>query len=210
GNRMQTNNYIFDGTDINEPLQNTIAYNPAPEAIGQMRIITGNAEAEYGNVNGGEILVVTKAGTNKFHGSLYAFYENQDGTANTWSNDYNKIAKGIFHQSLFGATFGGPVFRNKLFFFMDYEGFRQTSAGTSVISVPSRRMRTGDFSELLGAPNEFGQSIPAARYIQLYNTTNGLNAATPYVNNQIPEQPSCAVRLCSPGVLSAAEPSQHQ
>ncbi|WP_158821427.1 TonB-dependent receptor [Granulicella sp. S156] len=186
GNRMQTNNYIFDGTDINEPLQNTIAYNPAPEAIGQMRIITGNASAEYGNVNGGEILVVTKAGTNKFHGSLYTFYENQDGTANTWSNDYNKIAKGVFHQNQFGATFGGPVFRNKLFFFMDYEGFRQTSAGTSVISLPSRRMRTGDFSEFLGAPNEFGQSIPAAQYIQLYNTTNGLTAATPYVNNQLP------------------------
>ena len=186
GNRMQTNNYIFDGTDINEPLQNTIAYNPAPEAIGQMRIITGNASAEYGNVNGGEILVVTKAGTNNFHGSLYTFYENQDGTANTWSNDYNKIAKGVFHQNQFGATFGGPVFRNKLFFFMDYEGFRQTSAGTSVISLPSRRMRTGDFSEFLGAPNEFGQSIPAAQYIQLYNTTNGLTAATPYVNNQLP------------------------
>jgi hypothetical protein len=186
GNRMQTNNYIFDGTDINEPLQNTIAYNPAPEAIGQMRVITGNPDAEYGNVNGGEILAVTKAGTNKFHGSLYAFYENQDGTANTWSNDYNKIAKGVFHQNLFGGTFGGPVFKNRLFFFMDYEGFRQTSAGTSVISLPSRRMRTGDFSEFLGAPNEFGQSIPATQYIQLYNTANGLTAATPYVNNQIP------------------------
>ncbi len=123
GNRMQTNNYIFDGTDINEPLQNTIAYNPAPEAIGQMRVITGNPDAEYGNVNGGEILTVTKSGTNKFHGSLYTFYENQDGTANTWSNDYNKIAKGIFHQNLFGGTFGGPVFRDKLFFFMDYEAF---------------------------------------------------------------------------------------
>jgi hypothetical protein len=186
GNRMQTNNYIFDGTDINEPLQNTIAYNPAPAAIGEMRVITGNADAEYGNVNGGEILTVTKAGTNKFHGSLYAFYENQDGTANTWANDYNKIPKGIFHQNLFGGTFGGPVFKNKLFFFMDYEGFRQTSAGTQVISVPSRRMRMGDFSELLGAPNEFGQTIPAAQYIQLYNTTNGLATATPYVNNQIP------------------------
>jgi hypothetical protein len=186
GNRMQVNNYIFDGTDINEPLQNTIAYNPAPEAIGQMRVITGNADAEYGNVNGGEILAVTKSGTNKFHGSVYAFYENQDGTANTWSNDYNKIAKGIFHQNLFGGTFGGPVFKDKLFFFADYEGFRQTSAGTSVISLPSARMRTGDFSEFLGAPNEFGQIIPASQYIQLYNTTNGLAAATPYVNNQLP------------------------
>jgi len=188
GNRMQTNNYIFDGTDINEPLQNTIAYNPAAEAIGQMRIITGNADAEYGNVNGGEIIAVTKAGTNKFHGSLYEFYENQDGTADTWANkDLTPIvAKGIFHQNLFGGTIGGPVFRNKLFFFADFEGFRETSAGTSVISVPSARMRTGDFSELLGAPNEFGQSIPAAQYTQLYNTTNGLAAATAYVNNQLP------------------------
>ena len=188
GNRMQTNNYILDGTDINEPLQNTIAYNPAAEAIGQMRVITGNADAEYGNVNGGEILAVTKAGTNKFHGSVYAFYENQDGTADTWANKNLTpiVAKGIFHQNLFGGTFGGPVFKDRLFFFMDYEGFRQTSAGTSVISLPSRRMRTGDFSELLGAPNEFGQSIPAAQYTQLYNTTNGLTAATPYVNNQLP------------------------
>jgi hypothetical protein len=186
GNRMQTNNYIFDGTDINEPLQNTIAYNPAPEAIGQMRVITGNADAEYGNVNGGEVLMVTKQGTNQFHGSLYSFYENQDGTANTWNNNYNKVAKGVFHQNQFGATFGGPLFHNKLFFFGDYEGFRLTSAGTQVISLPSRRMRSGDFSELLGAPNEFGQSIPSTQYIQLYNTTNGLNAATPYVNNQIP------------------------
>ena len=183
---MQTNNYIFDGTDINEPLQNTIAYNPAPEAIGEMRVITGDARAEYGNVNGGEVLMVTKAGTNKFHGSLYSFYENQDGTANTWANDYNKVAKGVFHQNQFGATVGGPVFKNKLFFFADYLGFRETTAGTQVISLPSVRMRTGDFSEFLGAPNSFGQSIPSTQYIQFYNTANGTAAATPYVNDQLP------------------------
>jgi hypothetical protein len=190
GNRMQTNNYIFDGTDINEPLQNTIAYNPAPEAIGQMRIITGNADAEYGNVNGGEIIAVTKAGTNKFHGSLYAFYENQNWQANSWANKYLTpiAARANFHQNQFGATFGGPVYKNKLFFFADFEGFRNTTASAqTVISVPSRRMRTGDFSELLGAtPNEFGQTIQAAGIIQLYNTANGLAAATPYANNQIP------------------------
>ena len=183
GNRMSTNNYIFDGTDINEPLQNTIAYNPAPEAIGQMRVITGNADAEYGNVNGGEILVVTKSGTNKFHGSLYDFYENQNWQANSFANKYLPIpaAKAKFHQSQFGATFGGPVYKNKLFFFADFLGFRNTTASTATpISVPSRRMRTGDFSEFLGAPNEFGQVIPASQYIQLYNTSAGLNAATPY------------------------------
>ena len=190
GNRMQTNNYILDGTDINEPLQNTIAYNPAAEAIGEMRIITGNADAEYGNVNGGEILIVTKAGTNKFHGSLYEFYENQLWQANSFANkDLIPIApRADFHQSQFGATFGGPIFHNKLFFFMDYEGFRNTTAtSTSVISVPSLRMRTGDFSELLGAPTlDYNLSIPAAQYKQLYNTSTGLATATPYVNDQLP------------------------
>jgi len=190
GNRMQTNNYILDGTDINEPLQNTIAYNIAPDAIGQMRIITGNAEAEYGNVNGGEILIVTKAGTNKFHGSAYEFYENQNWQANTFANKYlTPIApRADFHQSQFGATFGGPIFRDKLFFFVDYEGLRNTTAtSTSVISVPSLRMRTGDFSELLGAPTlDYHQSIPVSQYKQLYNTTTGLNTATPYLNDQIP------------------------
>lgn len=186
GNRMQTNNYIFDGTDINEPLQNTIAYNPAPEAIGQMRVITGNAEAEYGNVNGGEVIMVTKSGTNKFHGSLYSFYENQSLTANTWSNNYNGLAKGVFHQNQFGATFGGPVFKNKLFFFMDYEGFRNTASGLSVASVPTRRMRLGDFSEFLGTANDYGQVIPSTSYVQLYDTSAGTGTVTPYVNNQIP------------------------
>jgi len=190
GNRMQTNNYILDGTDINEPLQNTIAYNIAPDAIGQMRIITGNADAEYGNVNGGEILIVTKAGTNKFHGSAYEFYENQNWQANTFANKYlTPIApRADFHQSQFGATFGGPIFRDKLFFFVDYEGLRNTTAtSTSVISVPSLRMRTGDFSELLGAPTlDYHQSIPVSQYKQLYNTTTGLNTATPYLNDQIP------------------------
>jgi hypothetical protein len=190
GNRMQTNNYIFDGTDINEPLQNTIAYNPAPEAIGQMRVITGNPDAEYGNVNGGEILAVTKSGTNKFHGSVYAFYENQNWQANSWANKYlvPVAAKANFHQNQFGITVGGPVYKNKLFFFADFEGFRNTTASAqTVISVPSRRMRTGDFSELLGtSANEFGQTIQAAGIIQLYNTSNGLATATPYANNQIP------------------------
>ncbi len=195
GNRMQTNNYIFDGTDINEPLQNTIAYNPAPEAIGQMRVITGNAEAEYGNVNGGEIIMVTKSGTNKFHGSLYSFYENQSLTANTWNNNYNHLPKGVFHQNQFGATFGGPVFKDKLFFFMDYEGFRNTASGLGVASVPTRRMRLGDFSEFLGTANDFGQVIPSTSYVQLYNTSAGTATVTPYVNNQIPVDNPVAVYL---------------
>ena len=138
GNRQQTNNYILDGADINEPLNSVIGYNPAPEALQQIRIITGNADAEYGNVNGGEILMVTKGGTNQFHGSLYSYYENQDGTANLWSNNYNHIAKGVFHQNQFGATIGGPIIRNKLFFFADYEGYRNSAAGSAIATVATQ------------------------------------------------------------------------
>jgi hypothetical protein len=97
-----------------------------------MRVITGNADAEYGNVNGGEILIVTKAGTNKFHGSAYEFYENQ-----LWHGQHLEptrttiAARSAFHQSQFGARIGGPIFRDKLFFFGDYEGFRNTTANGS-------------------------------------------------------------------------------
>jgi hypothetical protein len=184
GNRQQTNNYILDGADINEPLNNVIGYNPAPEALQQIRIITGNADAEYGNVNGGEILMVTKGGTNQFHGSLYSYYENQDGTANLWSNNYNHIAKGVFHQNQFGATIGGPIIKNKLFFFADYEGYRNSAAGSAIATVATQRMRTGDFSELLGLNG--GAGLTAANRIQLFNTANGTAKATPYAGNIIP------------------------
>lgn len=184
GNRQETNNYILDGTDINETINNVVGYNPAPEALAQIRVITGNADAEYGNVNGGEVLMVTKSGTNKFHGSLYSYYENQDLTANLWSNNYSHVAKGVFHQNQFGATLGGPILKEKLFFFADYEGFRNTAAGTGLASVPTQYMRQGDFSEFLGG---HGSGVTAAtNQVQLYNTSNGLSAATPYANNQIP------------------------
>lgn len=177
GNRQQTNNYVLDGVEINETLNNVVGYNPAPEAIQEMRVITGNAHAEYGNVNGGEVIMVTKGGTNQFHGTLYEYYEDQNLTANLWSNNYSGTPKGVFHQNQFGAAIGGPIKRNKLFFFGDYEAFRNQASGSGVASVATVRMRSGDFSELLA---------PANGGIQLYNTQNGFNAATPYPNNQIP------------------------
>ncbi|MGH9588193.1 MAG: carboxypeptidase regulatory-like domain-containing protein [Acidobacteriaceae bacterium] len=196
GNRQQGNNYIMDGVEINEPTNNLIGYNPAPQAIQEMRTVTGNADAEYGDVSGGEILLVTKGGTNQFHGSAYEYYENQALTANLWSNNYNGLARGVFHQNIFGVTFGGPVIRNKLFFFVDYEGVRNNSSGTGTASVATALMRTGDFSELL--------TTPGVSPLQLYNLqpsatnpTGGWAAATPYNNNQIPINNPVAAYLFS-------------
>lgn len=191
GNRQQGNSYILDGVEINETLNNLVGYSPAPEAVQQMRVITANADAEYGDVNGGEMLLVSKGGSNQIHGSLYGYYEDQDMAANSWSNNDSGLPKGAFHQDQFGAAAGGPIRRNHLFVFGDYLGTRNITAGKSSASVASKKMRTCspnngvttcDFSELL-----------TVNGIQLYdpavsptNPTGGYANASPYPDNQIP------------------------
>jgi hypothetical protein len=91
GNRQQSNSYILDGVDINETLQNAIGYTPSPYSIQEVHVITGNADAEFGNVNGGEVVMVTKGGTNQFHGSGFEFHQNSGLDANTWSNKYRAL-----------------------------------------------------------------------------------------------------------------------
>ncbi|MGC1781974.1 MAG: carboxypeptidase-like regulatory domain-containing protein, partial [Acidobacteriaceae bacterium] len=93
GNRQQGNNFVLDGIEINETTENLSGYNPSPQSLQEVRVITGNSDAEYGNVDGAEILYVTKAGTNQFHGSAFEFFENQNFAANTYSNNYNNAAK---------------------------------------------------------------------------------------------------------------------
>ncbi|HEY6448859.1 MAG TPA: carboxypeptidase regulatory-like domain-containing protein [Acidobacteriaceae bacterium] len=179
GNRGQVNNYVLDGVEMNETMNNLSAYNPAPDAIAEMRVITGNADAEYGNVNGGEILVITNGGSNHYHGSVYDYFQSNVMEANSWANNYNGVRLQPFTQDQFGATFGGPIMRDKLFFFGDYLGFRYHSGGQAKATVASANMRTGDFSELYSS--NYGD-------IQLWNNQNGKgwSNATMYTNNQIP------------------------
>lgn len=172
GNRQQANNYVLEGADDNEPQNNLIAYNPAPDAIAEVRVVSSNGNATYGNTNGGTVVTVLKSGTNQFHGSVYGFLENYRLDANSWANDLNGTPKDHYTQTIFGATFGGPIRRNKLFFFADYEGVRKNLAQPdSIASVLTPAMLKGDFSAL----NALG--------IQLYDP---LNNNAPYPNNQIP------------------------
>ena len=166
GNRNQANNYTLDGADQNEPQNNLIAYNPAPEALSEVRVISANAPASYGNANGGAVVSILKSGTSNFHGSAYGAVENYNLDANTWANNYSTpiIPKNPYTQSRFGGTLGGPILRDKLFFFVDYLGNRRHSGGLVSASVLPAAMRSGDFSALLaqGASNN----------IQLYDTQN--------------------------------------
>ncbi|WP_035354948.1 TonB-dependent receptor [Edaphobacter aggregans] len=175
GNRNQANYYTLDGADLNEPQNNLIAYNPAPDAIAEVRVISANAPATYGNANGGAVVSVLKSGANQFHGSAYAFLQNQNLNANSWSNKHANpiIAINPYTQTMFGGTFGGPLKKDKLFFFVDYEGARSHTGGLQQASVLPSAMRNGDFSSLLRATDP----------IQLYDTQNGFS---PYNNNQIP------------------------
>ncbi len=175
GNRNQTNNYLLDGVEINETINNVIGYNPSPDAIENLTVITSNAPAEYGNVNGGDILTILKSGTNKFHGSAFGFLENYNLDANSWANNLARNAKQPFTQTIFGGTVGGPVLKDKLFFFADYEGARYQTGGTRADSVIPLAYRKGDFSSLLG-PGNAGQ-------IYHYVAGQGL---VPYANNQVP------------------------
>jgi hypothetical protein len=187
GNREQANNYMVEGADDNEPQNGLIGYNPAPDAIAELKVVSGNANATYGNVNGGAVVTILKSGTNNFHGSAYDLLENQNLDANSWQNGLafcggctpptpaSPITK--YTQNIFGGTLGGPIVKNKFFFFVDYEGVRYHKAQPlQQTSVLTPEMLKGDFSALLNP------ALPGGP-IQLYDTQNNFAA---YKNNQIP------------------------
>jgi outer membrane receptor protein involved in Fe transport len=188
GNRQQANQYLLDGMNINETLNDTPGYNPSVDAIGQVQVISSNASAEYGNVNGGDILYQTKSGTNNWHGSAFYFMSNYNLNANSWSNKLNGLPKTSFTRNIFGGTFGGPIFHDKLFFFADYQGGRYHSGGLANATVLTLKERQGDFSELLNpalmCSGSGGVCSDNSKLIQLYDATAPGSPA--YVNNKIP------------------------
>jgi hypothetical protein len=190
GNRQQANQYLLDGIPVDENLNNISAYNPSPDAIGQIQVISANAPAEYGNVLGGDILYQTKSGTNQWHGSAFYYLTNYNLNANTWFNKHQavQVAKNSFTRNIFGGTFGGPVFHDKLFFFADYQGGRYHLGGPATATVLTEKMRVGDFSELLNPAlmclSTDSASTCTGKLIQLYDATTPGHPA--YPNNKIP------------------------
>ncbi len=169
GNRQEANNFQLEGIEINETINNQLGYNVGVEAIGQVRVISANANAEFGNVGGGQVITLLKSGTNSFHGSGFFYLSNYNMDANTYERKH--VAAGSaplpttpYTYSLFGGTFGGPIIKNKLFVFGDYEGRRYHSAGTGFASVATAKMRAGDFSEI-GIPLYDTQAPGQPRYV---------------------------------------------
>ena len=172
GNREQSDNFILDGMDNNQTSENNLGFTPSPDAIQEFNLITSNASAEFGNFQGGIINASIKSGTNQYHGDAWEFFRNDVLNANQWENKFNgpgnSLERGKLRWNMFGATFGGPVLKNKLFFFVDYQqqAFDHPTS-SQFITVFSNAERAGDFSQLTS---------------QLKDPITGV----PYFRNQIP------------------------
>lgn len=167
GQREFANAFTVNGSDSEEDVNMGTAIIPNLDSIAEFRILTSNFDAEYGEFSGGQINVVTKSGTNSFHGDLFEFLRNTDLDARS----YFSPDRGTFIQNQFGGTFGGPIRRNQIFFFSDYQGTRQRQGvDTGLIPVPSIDERNGNFSDL-------------ASSFYTSQTINGESAVTPTLVN---------------------------
>jgi hypothetical protein len=183
GNRAQADNFRLDGLDVNEAQDNLIAYYPSIDAIQEFKLITTNPPAEFGNSMGAIVNVTLKSGSNSFHGTVFEFLRNSKMDANSFFGDATGLPNPHFSQNIFGGAIGGPIRRNRLFFFTDYQGWRRGKGVTAAIrTVIPVAWRQGDFSSLSK---------------QLYNpftqVTNTAPDGTvsyvrqPFPNNQIPQ-----------------------
>ncbi len=148
GQREFANSFIVNGSDVEEDVNMGAAIVPNLDSIDEFRIITNNFDAEYGEFSGGQVNVVTKSGANAFHGNAFEFLRNTNFDA----RNYFSPDRGVFRRNQFGGTFGGPIRKNKVFFFGDYQGTRSTQGiDSNRIPVPSAADQTGDLSDLAGS-----------------------------------------------------------
>ncbi|MCI0456292.1 MAG: carboxypeptidase-like regulatory domain-containing protein [Gemmataceae bacterium] len=150
GMRENTNDWLLDGVDNNELTAGAISILPSVDGIQEFKVLTFNYSAEYGSRSSSTILVVTKGGSNEFHGTAFEFFRNDQLDARNFFDRIPKPAK--LRQNQFGASVGGPILKDQLFFFGNYEGTRTRQGLTGFATVPSDAMHSGDFSEGFNGP----------------------------------------------------------
>lgn len=185
GGRPRMDDYLIDGTSTEQPTFGGPDANPSVDAVQELRVQTNDFSAEYGKVSGGVIEITTKSGTNNFHGTAYEYYQSDKLNANNYFSNLDGIPIQPSHFDEFGGTIGGPILKNKLFFFTDYQGVRAESSSTITGDVvPNDAFRSGDLSAFCTAGFTGGICNNAAQ--QLYNPANGY---APFLNNQVPVSP---------------------
>jgi Carboxypeptidase regulatory-like domain len=177
GMRITSNDHLVDGVNNTEPLTGSAMIVPSVDAIQEFRILTNDYSAEYGRAGGSIVTVLTKSGTNNFHGSLYDFLRNDVLDA----RNFFSPSVPPLRQNQFGGTFGGPIVKDRTFFFVSYEGFRQSHGIPTSAPVPTLLERSGNFSQDMVKPidpttkQRFPQdTIPPKRIDQVANKLLGL------------------------------------
>ncbi len=178
GMREAANGFILNGILTQETGFSGAGAIPNLDSIAEFRILTNNFDAEYGNYSGGQINVVTKSGTNDWHGNVFEFLRNTSFDA---ANYFAQGQRGSYHQNQFGGTFGGPIVRDKIFFFADYQGNRLVQAVTQVVpGAPSAATESGDFSGI--AQSLTGTTVNGDAWAQQLSSQLGqtVTAGEPY------------------------------
>jgi hypothetical protein len=230
GAREQDNNSSLDGMDINQPDNNDVAYVPSPDAVEEFNIITNNAPADFGNYIGGVIVESIKSGTNQFHGNLYEYFRNTILDANSWQdkanasllvpssanpNDYVPtgvtLPRPVLQWNNFGGRVGGPILKDRLFFFADEQTeWNNTPRTAQTNSIIPSQYLTGNLSNLCTSQGAtFVNGVCSNTALQLYSPVylSGPNAGQvaplgsrqPFLNNQVPiDSKVAAAMIASP------------
>ncbi|HZO52135.1 MAG TPA: carboxypeptidase regulatory-like domain-containing protein [Bryobacteraceae bacterium] len=172
GGFARDNGVLTDGGESRATVNSKSAFTIPMESVAEYRVDTATYAAEFGRAAGGVVNLVTKSGTNVFHGSLYEYFRNDALNANTWTNNRSGVRKGVLRRNEYGGSLGGPIIKNRTFFFANYERSRQSGPIQSLNTVPTPAQRSGDFN---------GTLDPQSRQVIVYdpNTTrfNPANAS---------------------------------
>jgi outer membrane receptor protein involved in Fe transport len=196
GMRPEANSVTLDGIEMSSIRESDVDLRPNVDAISEFKVLTSDFSAEYGHTAGGVISIQSRGGTNEFHGNVFEFLRNDVLNAANFFRNPVDPKKAPLKQNMFGATLGGPIQRNRTFFFADYGGYRLAKINEAFAKVPEVPFRSGDFSSLLPDPKNFdpwnpgaGTGIydPATGSTELFRDPSRATAANPEGLNIIPK-----------------------
>jgi len=176
GGRPRTNEYLFDGISVLQPEPGQVAFFPNLDAIQEFKIESNSPPAEFGRFNGGVVNLTTRSGTNALHGTAFEFFRHEALNARNFFAPTSAVEP-QFRRNQFGGVLGGPLRRDRTFFFVDYQGQRQTIGRTAISTVPTLLQRQGVFTEAIGG------RVPA-----IYDPATGGAGRSPFAGNTIPRE----------------------
>jgi hypothetical protein len=185
GQRSTSNNFLVDGVDNNDYFGGQAAQIPSIDSIQEFEVQTNTFSAEYGRNTGSVVNLVTKSGSNQLHGSAYEFFRNDVLDARNYFND-DRFPESALRLNQFGGTLGGPIIRNRTFFFLNYEGFRRRAGITRITNVPTLAQRAGNFLDNNGNPITIAVNPASAQLFNLFPQPNLSDPSGNFISS--PEQ----------------------